>query len=247
MASDPSALASLPGLKDSLTAALAKPKLVEAPGQPNGSLRFEVAFPEVSITEAEPRSVGSAAHRCRTGRFERAAGGRSSSSRFPVPWMQNFSWASSPDKNHSRDSSRSTLAPVNTTITVYNGSVIRQLPLYEDQLERLREEFEAWFRADPACAMPGVPEGQWMAFVRRVLARLQLTATNSLEAIQDRFGTRRREVTGTVEGDVRGHPADRAGGPVGEGSRVPQAGRAATSPDLFARASTSSLFAAKAS
>ena len=42
--------------------------------------------------------------------------------------------------------------------------------------------------ADPACAMPGVPEGQWMAFVRRVLARLQLTATNSLEAIQDRFG-----------------------------------------------------------
>ena len=48
---------------------------------------------------------------------------------------------------------------VNTTITVYNGSVIRQLPLYEDQLERLREEFEAWFRADPACAMPGVPEG----------------------------------------------------------------------------------------
>ena len=55
-------------------------------------------------------------------------------------------------------------------------------------MERLREEFEAWFRADPANALPGVSEGQWMAFVRRVLARLQLTASNPLEAIRARFG-----------------------------------------------------------
>src|SRR5262249_47292614 len=43
---DPGALAAMPGLQAALSAAIAKPKLIEAPGQPGGSSRFEVSFPE---------------------------------------------------------------------------------------------------------------------------------------------------------------------------------------------------------
>jgi hypothetical protein len=184
---DPDALASLPSLKDSLTAALAKPELVEAPGRPNGSARFEVTFPEVSITEAERETLrGSLKDAGQAGPV--TAWRSLIVVKVPGALDAEFLLGIEPRQESFKGQLAIDFGTVNTTITVYNGSVIRQLPLYEDQLERLREEFEAWFRADPAGALPGVPEGQWMAFVRRVLARLQLTAANALEAMQARFG-----------------------------------------------------------
>jgi hypothetical protein len=184
---DPGALAALPGLKAALSAAIAKPKLIEAPGQPGGSARFEVTFPEVILSETERPALAALLK-------DAGPGGVVGPWRLPilvkVPGALDAEFLLGVEPR--QDSFKGQLAidfgTVNTTITVYNGSVIRQLPLYEDQLERLREEFEAWFRSDPAHALPGVSEGQWMAFVRRVLARLQLSASNPLEAIRARFG-----------------------------------------------------------
>jgi hypothetical protein len=184
---DPDALATLPSLKESLTAALVKPRLVETPGQPSNSARFEVTFPEVSITEAERDALAA----------QPKDGGPAGSSsawrslvliKVPGALDAEFLLGIEPRQESFKGQLAIDFGTVNTTITVYNGSVIRQLPLYEDQLERLREEFEAWFRADPAGALPGVSEGQWIAFVRRVLARLQLTTANVLEGIQAQFG-----------------------------------------------------------
>src|SRR5262249_21305137 len=50
---DPKALAALPGLQEALTAALARPKLIEGSGSPAGTVRFEVTFPEVTLSETE--------------------------------------------------------------------------------------------------------------------------------------------------------------------------------------------------
>src|SRR5262249_11863846 len=161
--------------------------LIQASGQPSGASRFEVIFPEVALSETERDALGALLK-------DAGQGGVLGPWRMPiivkVPGAidAEFLLGIEPRQDSFKGQLAIDFGTVTRTITVYNGSVIRQLPLYEDQLERLREEFEAWFRADPASALPGVSEGQWMAFVRRVLARLQLTAANPLEAIRARFG-----------------------------------------------------------
>src|SRR5262249_54062882 len=184
---DPKALAALPRLEEAFSAALAKPKRIDDSEAPSGVSRFEVTFPELILSEPERDAMAA---------LIKAAGQGGVLGPWRLPILVRVAGALDAEFllgiEPRQDSFKGQLAidfgTVNTTITVYNGSVIRQLPLYEDQLERLREEFEAWFRCDPAHALPGLSEGQWMAFVRRVLARLQLSASNPLEAIRARFG-----------------------------------------------------------
>jgi hypothetical protein len=187
---DPKALSALPGLQAAFAAAITKPRLIEGSGSgaPSGSARFEVTFPEVSLSQTERPALAALVE-------DAGPGGVLGAWRVPilvkVPGAVDaeFLLGIEPRQDSFKGQLAIDFGTVNTTITVYNGSVIRQLPLYEDQLERLREEFETWFRADPSHALPGVAEGQWMAFVRRVLARLQLSAANPLEAIRARFGS----------------------------------------------------------
>src|SRR5262249_11518076 len=125
---DPGALAALPGVQAALSAAIAKPKLIEGPGPSSGSARVEVTFPEVILSEAERPALADLLK-------EAGPGGVVGPWRLPilvrVPGAidTEFLLGIQPRQDSFKGQLAIDFGTVNTTITVYNGSVIRQLPL----------------------------------------------------------------------------------------------------------------------
>lgn len=73
------------------------------------------------------------------------------------------------------------------SVTVCEPAEILPRPLPADQERVLRAEFERWLGTNPAKALPGVAEVQWVAALRMVAEALGLDTQDPIAAVKDCF------------------------------------------------------------